>query len=104
MMHPSRFIPELWFLLEEENELIGCVLCFEYPGLGWVRQLAVRADRRGAGLGRMLLQHTFRAFKARGFSKVGLAVESENETARELYQNAGMREVVHLNEYSKKIP
>ena len=104
MMHPGRFIPELWFLLEAEDELIGCALCFEYPDLGWVRQLAVRTDRRGAGLGRMLLEHAFRAFKARGFPKAGLAVESENETANKLYENAGMRAAVHLNEYSKKMP
>jgi len=103
MMHPGRFIPELWFLVETENELIGCVLSYEYPDLGWVRQLAVRADHRGAGFGRMLLQHAFSVFKERGFPKVGLAVESENETANKLYQNAGMREVVHLHEYSKKI-
>jgi len=103
MMHPDRFISDLWFLLEAENELIGCALCFEYPDLGWVRQLAVRADRRGAGLGRMLLQYAFRAFKARGFSRVGLAVESENETAYKLYESTGMHVVIHLNEYSKKI-
>jgi ribosomal protein S18 acetylase RimI-like enzyme len=103
MMHPDSFIPDLWFLLEAKNELIGCALCFEYLDLGWVRQLAVRADHRGAGLGRMLLQHAFHTFKTRGFPKVGLAVESENETAYKLYENAGMRKVVHLNEYSKKI-
>jgi len=103
MMYPDRFIPELWFLLEAQNELIGCALCFEYPDLGWVRQLAVRADHRGAGLGQKLLQYAFTVFKGRGFPKVGLAVESENETANKLYQNAGMRKVVHLHEYSKKI-
>ena len=103
MMHPGRFIPELWFLLEADDELIGCALCFEYPDLGWVRQLAVRADRRGVGLGRKLLQHAFRAFKARGFLKAGLAVESENETALVFYEDAGMRKAVHLNEYSKTI-
>jgi len=103
MMHPDRFISDLWFLLEAENELIGCALCFEYPDLGWVRQLAVRADRRGAGLGRMLLQYAFRSFKTRGFPKVGLAVESENETAYKLYESTGMQIVIHLNEYFKKI-
>ena len=103
MMHPDRFISDLWFLLEAENELIGCALCFEYPDLGWVRQLAVRTDHRGAGLGRMLLQYAFRAFKARGFHKVGLAVESENKNACKLYESTGMQVVIHLNEYSKKI-
>jgi len=101
MMHPDRFIPELWFLIEAENEIIGCCLCFEYPNLGWVRQLAVRADRSGSGLGRKLLQHAFHSFKMRGFPKVGLAVEGDNETACSLYQSAGMQITVHLNEFSK---
>ena len=103
MMHPGRFIPDLWFLLEKEDELIGCVLCFDYNDLGWVRQLAVRAEQRGAGLGRMLLQHALYIFKQRGYPKVGLAVESENATALKLYTSVGLREVVHLNEFSKKI-
>jgi mycothiol synthase len=103
MMNPGRFIPDMWFLLEKDHELIGCVLCFIYPDFGWVRQLAVRADQRGAGLGRMLLQHTFHSFKERGCSMFGLAVESENATALKLYESVGLREVVHLNEFSKKI-
>jgi hypothetical protein len=30
-------------------------------------------------------------------------VEAENLSALNLYQNAGMRKAVHLNEYAKKI-
>ena len=103
MMHPGRFIPDLWFLLEKGDELIGCILCFDYPDLGWVRQLAVRADQRGSGFGRMLLQYAFHVFKGRGYPKAGLAVESENANALKLYTSVGLREVVHLNEFSKKI-
>jgi mycothiol synthase len=103
MMHPGRFISDLWFLLEKEGELIGCVLCFDYTDLGWVRQLAVRADQRGAGLGRMLLQQALHVFKERGYPKAGLAVESENASALQLYESVGLHEVVHLNEFSKKI-
>ncbi|MDO9546446.1 MAG: GNAT family N-acetyltransferase [Pelolinea sp.] len=103
MMHPERFIPDLWFLLEKEGELIGCVLCFDYTDLGWVRQLAVRADQRGAGLGRMLLQHAFHVFKERAYPKAGLAVDCDNTNALQLYTSVGLREVVHLNEFSKKI-
>lgn len=102
MMHPGRFIPDMWFLLEKENELIGCVLCFDYPDLGWVRQLAVRVDQRGAGLGRLLLQHALYSFKERAYPKVGLAVESENANALKLYESVGLRQVIHLNEFSKK--
>jgi hypothetical protein len=51
----------------------------------------------------MHLQHAFCTFKTRGFPKVGLAIESENETAYKLYENACMLKVVNLNEYSKNI-
>ncbi|MCD6356937.1 MAG: GNAT family N-acetyltransferase [Anaerolineaceae bacterium] len=103
MMDRSTFLPHLWFLLEKEDRLIGCVLCFEYPGLGWVRQLAVCEDQRGQGLGRKLLQHVFHVFKKRGISKVGLAAETGNEAALKLYTDAGMRKVAHINEFTKKI-
>lgn len=103
MMNPVTFIPELWFILEFQSEIIGCALCFEYEELGWVRQLAVRKDLRGKGFGCKLLQQAFSVFKLRGFPKAGLAVEAENVNALKLYTSVGMKKVVHLDEYSKKI-
>jgi mycothiol synthase len=103
MMHPERLLPNLWFLLEKEGELIGCVLCFDYTDLGWVRQLAVRPDHRGLGFGRKLLQHALHVFKEIGYPKAGLAVESENASALNLYTSVGLQETVHLNEFSKVI-
>ncbi len=103
MMNPLIFIPELWIILEFENEIIGCALCFEYDGLGWVRQLAVREDHRGKKLGRKLLKQAFHVFGRRGFQKVGLAVEAENVNALNLYNSVGMVKAVHLDEFSKNI-
>lgn len=103
MMHPQKFIPDIWFVLVHQRQIVGCALCFEYKSMGWVRQLAVHQDHRGKGLGKNLLQHAFSVFWARGFSRVGLAVEAENLSALNLYQNAGMRKTVHLDEYAKKV-
>ena len=106
MMGHPLFDPLLWFLLEEDSELIGCALCFKFTdgdSLGWVRQLAVRADQRGKGFGRKLLQHAFHVFKGDGFQKAGVAVESENENALKLYFGAGMHKAAHLDEFSKRI-
>ena len=103
LMRPPLFIPDLWFLLEYQGEIVACALCFEYENMGWVRQLAVREDHRGRGLGKKLLQQAFFIFKQRGFSKVGLAVEAENATAFSLYQSAGMQKTVLLDEFSKKL-
>jgi len=103
MMNPTTFIPELWFILEEKGGIIGCALCYEYDDLGWIRQLSVREDRRGNGFGRKLLQNAFAVFKERGFQKAGLAVDADNMHALKLYESVGMKKVVHLDEFSKKV-
>jgi ribosomal protein S18 acetylase RimI-like enzyme len=85
------FDPELWFLVEEHDMLVACVLCWrEEEGRGWVKDIAVRSDHRGRGLGRALLQHTLHEYAARGAERVGLKVDSSNPTgALELYQRLG---------------
>ncbi len=103
MMNTATFIPEIWFVLEYKGEIAGCALCFQYGEMGWVRQLAVREDQRGLGLGRKLLLYAFSVFSKRGFAKAGLAVEAENTSALHLYQSAGMNKTVHLDEFSKHI-
>jgi len=103
IMNPDTFIPELWFVLERQGKIVGCALCFAYEDMGWIRQLAVDAEVRGQGLGRKLLQHAFSVFKSRGLPQAGLAVEAQNVNALNLYQSAGLRKTVHLDEFSKKI-
>jgi ribosomal protein S18 acetylase RimI-like enzyme len=54
----------------------------------------VRRPWRQRGLGLALLLQSFRAFHERGENRVGLGVDSANETgATRLYERAGMRVV-----------
>ena len=103
MIHPDTFNPDLWFLAVKEGEIIGTCLCFKYSDIGWIRQLAVKKPYRKLGIGRALLQHSFKAFKVLGLPKAGLAVESENPKAVNFYQSAGMYKAVHLDEYVKEV-
>jgi ribosomal protein S18 acetylase RimI-like enzyme len=103
MMRADLYQSDLWFLALNGEEVVGTCLCFPYEDLGWVRQLAVAESFRKRGLGTALLQHSFRAFKQRGFRKVGLAVESSNENAYRLYERAGMYKAIHLDEYQKTL-
>jgi len=103
MIHPDSFNPDLWFLAVKDNEIIGTCLCFKYSDIGWIRQLAVKKPFRKLGIGRALLQHSFKTFKALGLSKAGLAVESVNANAVNFYQSAGMYKAVHLDEYVKSV-
>ena len=92
----------LYFVAERNGELVGAVLCPWYPDTGWIRQVAVRADQRGQGLGLALLHHAFGALYARGHRRVGLGVDELNETgAKRLYERAGMRAVIEHRWYER---
>jgi mycothiol synthase len=92
----------LYFLAERDGEPVGAVLCPWYLNAGWVRQLAVRADQRGQGLGFALLGHAFAALYARGHRRVGLGVDEWNQTgALRLYERAGMLPVLEHQWYER---
>jgi mycothiol synthase len=103
MMREDIFDPNLWFLAVAGDTVIGAALCFTYPGLGWVRQLAVAEERRGKGIGRALLKHAFGQFWDRGYRKVGLVVASDNQNAYKFYVHSGMRLLRQYMEFQKEI-
>lgn len=98
----EAFDPGLWIVAWDENtdEIAGVSLCRAEDGdgdggnSGWVSQLAVRRPWRGRGLGNALLQASFAAFRARGWTRAGLSVDASSLTgADRLYARAGMHEV-----------
>ena len=94
MVEEPSFDRSLWFIAEQDGELVGIVLSRapeNEPGLGWVRILGVLPEHRRRGLGQALLGHTFAEFASRGFRAVGLGVDAENPTgAVSVYERAGM--------------
>jgi len=103
MLRPEIFRPELWFLAMQGEEMVGACLAYEYSesDQGWVRQLGVLESHRRTGLGSALLGHAFIEFYKRGFKKVGLAVESDNQRAIHFYENVGMKQIRRFDEYAK---
>lgn len=85
------FDPDFWFLAERDGELVGCALHWKpFQERGWVKDLVVHVDERGAGLGKALLQHGFREYAGRGAAQVGLKVDATNPTgAPQLYERVG---------------
>ena len=93
-----RFDPDLWWLVEDGDELAAVSLNFWHfsgdPQFGWIGTLGVRRPWRRRGLALALLRQSFADFAARGATRVGLGVDAENTTgAVRLYERAGMRPV-----------
>ncbi len=72
---------------------------------GWVRNLAVRKEYRGRGLGRLLLLTAFHTYAAKGRRSVGLGVLTTNPTgAYSLYESVGLRPFYEADMYERVIP
>ncbi len=96
--------PSLYFVVEERARVVGAVLCPQYPGEGWIRQLAVHRDYRGRGLGTALLRHAFGEFYRRDLPRAGLTVDSWNTTgAKRLYEREGMTTRGVMDHYERPL-
>jgi ribosomal protein S18 acetylase RimI-like enzyme len=82
---------ESWVLRDEINgALVGMVLCSRVADdVAHITQLCVAPDRRGDGLGRLLLHHCMGHLAQSGFAAITLTVTEANHQAVKLYQDSG---------------
>ncbi|WP_396611559.1 ribosomal protein S18-alanine N-acetyltransferase [Haloferax sp. S1W] len=90
------FVDEPAFLVAARGtEVLGFVVGDVMPNhgndIGHVKDLAVRPDARGQGLGRRLLATALTKMAMTGAAVVKLEVRVSNETAVELYRSVGFR-------------
>ena len=102
------FDPSLVLLAEDAGELAGySVNRWHFSGdpeFGWIEILGVRPEWRRRGLATALLQQSFRDFRGRGATRVGLGVDAENTTgAVRLYERVGMQ-VARRNDLYERPP
>jgi ribosomal protein S18 acetylase RimI-like enzyme len=84
---------------ESEGKVVGYTFAgvegFDYMALrgpaGALYDIVVDPEYRGRGIGRMLLDATTSALKARGEPRVLLSTAEQNETAQRLFARAGFR-------------
>lgn len=87
----ENYDPSLWFVIRDREEIAGVARCEARPPAGWVGALGVRRPWRGRGYGRALLQHAFREFQRRGYTRAALGVDASNASgATHLYESVGM--------------
>ncbi len=89
----EQHLGEPGFLVAQDGVVVGYVVAATVPNhgrpLGHVKDLAVRPERRGEGIGSQLLERAVGALEGLGAWSVKLEVRESNERARELYYHHG---------------
>jgi ribosomal-protein-alanine N-acetyltransferase len=90
-------------LVGDGSPVVGYVVSDVMPnhgrGIGHVKDIAVRPDARGAGLGRHLLHRALVALSVGGASLVKLEVRVSNDAALSLYRDVGFEPVRRVRGY-----
>lgn len=88
----GQFLPDASFVIPgaAREGLIGAVLTSAVaPGVGHTTQICVLPGQQGSGLGRLLLEASVAALRARRFHALSLTVTSANARAVQIYERAG---------------
>jgi ribosomal protein S18 acetylase RimI-like enzyme len=90
------------FVIEDpETGPVAATLCVQDNDLAGLMSLAVRADRRGQGLGVEILSTALRWARMRGARTAWLQVVSDNEAALALYRKMGFAEAYRYHYWRK---
>ena len=84
---------------EREGRVAGYLISWLTPPEAMIMSVAVHPDLRGQGIGRALLEDSFRFFSQARLEAVWLEVRTGNLTAQALYQKFGFREVYRRRGY-----
>ena len=88
----GQFLPDASFVIQgtAREGLIGAVLTSAVaPGVGHTTQICVLPGEQNRGMGRMLLEASIGALRARRFHALSLTVTSANTRAVQIYERAG---------------
>jgi mycothiol synthase len=104
----ENFDPSLVWIAEEDGEFAGLSVNGWHvsgdPQFGWIGSLGVLPQWRRRGLATALLYQSFRDFRRRGATRVGLGVDAQNRTgAVRLYERVGMQVARRNDTYEKQL-
>jgi mycothiol synthase len=94
-----------WFTVREGERMVAAIRNIPARNGGvYVASLGVRRDRRGRGLAKALLIHTFRRSFEAGFPRITLGVDATNPTgATALYRSVGMTSELETAVWEKSL-
>lgn len=83
------FDPELIFVVEEEESVLGVLIATIDQNMGCIYRVAVHPEHRRRGVGKMLVKATEQRFQQRNISNIVVAGDEHNKAAMPLYEAMG---------------
>jgi ribosomal protein S18 acetylase RimI-like enzyme len=97
--------PRGTFVAVEGDQIVGFISTWidADAAMGNIPNLAVRADLRGQGLGRRLIQHALEHFRHQGVRHARIETLEQNSVGQQLYPSCGFREVARQIHYCMEL-
>lgn len=83
-------------VVREQGRLVAAVLCGHEGRRGYLNHLAVSADYRRRGLGRLLVEECLAELAAQGIAKCSIFVFRDNDDGTQFWEQLGWRERAEL--------
>lgn len=99
----KRFLernPETCLIAEDNEKMVGVILCGNDGRRGYIYHTAVSPDCRKNGIGTALVEKALQALKKIGINKVALVVFSENTNGNAFWEKLGFtsrKDLVYRN-------
>lgn len=81
--------PQTCFVAEDDNRIIGVILCGNDGRRGYIHHTAVDTTKRTRGVGTALVNAALDALKNEGINKVALVVFEKNEIGNSFWEKRG---------------
>ena len=92
----------LFIVACDDDEVVGYCGLICVPDEGDITNVAVAKNRRGEGIGKLIVDEIIKRGRERGVYKIFLEVRVSNDSAVALYKKAGFAEVgIRKNYYEK---
>ena len=95
----------IYFVIEEGEEIVASALCTEDGRKGWINRMAVRLDRQGRGLAKVMIAEAERRFQERDLHVYSCLIYKDNARSLHLFRDMGYEEdpgTVYVSKRSSK--
>ena len=93
--------PEMCFVVESKNEIIGFILggYTANKGEAHILSIALLQEYRNQGLGKELLKYFIKRIETLGYNSIKLEVNVDNKIAIQLYESLGFQIISRIRKY-----